>query len=132
LTAFDATISTVGLWHFPIRYSWNKSTAPARKAFLFTDRSLYRPSETVRIQGTIRSQNGNLMEAVIPSSARVVIVDPADMEIHNVAVTISPNGSLNLTYKLPIAKTGNYIIRLEFPANLEAANKLDDGTDKKP
>lgn len=126
LTAFDSTLSTVGLWHFPIRYSWNKSTAPVRKAFLFTDRSLYRPGETVRLKGIVRSKNGNSIEAVVHAPARIVIIDPAEMEIHTSPVTISANGSFDLTYKLPVAKTGSYTIRLEFPEELAAAEKFED------
>ncbi|RYD31989.1 MAG: hypothetical protein EOP87_13675, partial [Verrucomicrobiaceae bacterium] len=46
VTAFDSSLNTVGLWHFPIRYSWNTPAESVRRAFLFTDRSLHRPGET--------------------------------------------------------------------------------------
>ncbi len=129
LTAFDSTLSTVGLWHFPIRYSWNKSTAPVRKAFLFTDRSLYRPGETVRLKGIVRTLEGNTVAFAQNSPARIVIVDPSDKEIHNMPVEISVSGSFDLTYKLPPSTTGTHMIRLEYPEELakaEAAEAKED------
>jgi uncharacterized protein YfaS (alpha-2-macroglobulin family) len=129
ITAFDSTLSTVGLWHFPIRYSWNKSTAPVRKAFLFTDRSLYRPGETVHLKGIVRTLNGNAIEPAKQSPARIVIVDPTDKEIHNAPITISELGSFDLTYKLPLSTTGTHTIRLEYPEELakaEAAETKED------
>ncbi|MBN4659352.1 hypothetical protein H4F44_26585, partial [Escherichia coli] len=59
VTAFDSSLNTVGLWHFPIRYSWMAPAESVRRAFLFTDRSLYRPGETVRLKGVVRTQAGN-------------------------------------------------------------------------
>lgn len=126
LTAFDSSLETVGLWHFPIRYSWNKSAESTRKAFLFTDRSLYRPGETVRMKGIIRTQRGNAVEPAQASPARIVVVDPADKEIHTSPVTISESGSFDFTYKLPAGKTGTHSIRLEYPEELAKAEALEE------
>ncbi|MEO7099214.1 MAG: MG2 domain-containing protein [Luteolibacter sp.] len=129
LTAFDSSLSTVGLWHFPIRYSWNKSTEPVRKAFLFTDRSLYRPGETVHLKGIVRSQSGNAIEPAKQGKARIVITDPADQEIHTSPVTFSDSGSFDLTYKLPLSKTGTHTIRLEYPEELAKAAASENSDD---
>ena len=126
LTAFDSTLNTVGLWHFPIRYSYTKPAEFSRKAFLFTDRSLYRPGETVRIKGIVRSQRGNDIEPAQASPARVVIIDPTDKEIHTSPVTISTSGSFDFTYTLPLGKTGNHQIRLEYPEELAQAEALGE------
>jgi alpha-2-macroglobulin len=126
LTAFDTSINTVGLWHFPIRYSWNKSATSTRRAFLFTDRSLYRPGETVRLKGIIRTRAGNLIEAAKDSPARIVITDPADLEIHSSPVTISAAGSFDFSYTLPLDKTGTHAIKLEFTEELAAADELEE------
>ena len=130
LTAFDSTLDTVGLWHFPIRYSWNKSAETTRKAFLFTDRSLYRPGEIVRMKGIIRNQRGNAIEFTKPSPARIVIVDPTDKEIHSSPVTLSASGSFDFTYTLPVGKTGTHTIRLEFPEELAQAEALEEQWEK--
>jgi uncharacterized protein YfaS (alpha-2-macroglobulin family) len=126
LTAFDSTLPTVGTWHFPIRYSWNKSGAITRRALLFTDRSLYRPGETVRLKGIVRSQNGNTIEPAVASPAQLVILDPTDKAIHTSPVTISTNGSFDLTYQLPPSKTGTHTIRLEYPDELAMAAAIKD------
>ena len=126
LTAFDSTLSTVGLWHFPIRYSYVKSAEVARKAFLFTDRSLYRPGETVRMKGIVRSQRGNDIEPAKASPARIVVIDPTEKEIHTSAVTISTSGSFDFTYTLPPGKTGTHQIQLEYPDELAQAEALEE------
>lgn len=126
LTAFDSSMDTVGLWHFPIRYSWNKSVESTRKAFLFTDRSLYRPGETVRMKGIVRTQRGNAVEPAEGGAAQIVILDPTEKEIHTSSVTISENGSFDFTWQLPPGKTGTHMIRLEYPDELERAAELED------
>ncbi len=126
LTAFDSTLATVGMWHFPIRYSWNKFPAATRKAFLFTDRSLYRPGETVRLKGIIRSQNANAIQAASLSPARIVIQDPTLSEIFTQDITLSAAGSFDITYQLPPGKTGMHFIRLEYPEELARAAALKD------
>lgn len=129
VTAFDNTLNTVGLWHFPVRYSWNKTAESKRRAFLFTDRSLYRPGETVRLKGIVRTQTGNAIEPPVASASRIVILDPTEKEIFTTPITISPEGSFDLTYTLPAEKTGTHVIRLEYPeelAKLEEAGVEED------
>lgn len=126
LTAFDASLTTVGTWHFPVRTSWGKPLEVARTAFLFTDRSLYRPGETVRLKGLVRTQRGNTVEPPDRSPARLVITDPTDKEIHTSDVVLSENGSFDLTYPLPPLRTGRHLIRLEYPEDLVRAEASED------
>lgn len=124
--AFDETLDSVGLWHFPVRYSWMKQQAQQRRAFMFTERSLYRPGEMVRIKGIVRNQFGNAIGLAEQKPARVVIVDPQDKEIFTEGVELSSLGSFDLSYTLPESKTGGHIIRLEFPEDIEAAEETED------
>ena len=130
LTAFDSTLNTVGLWHFPIRYAYNKSAETTRKAFLFTDRSLYRPGETVRVKGIVRNLHGNAIEHTHSSPARVVILDPTDTEIQSSPITLSESGSFDFTYTLPAGKTGTHTIRFEYPEELAQAEALESNWEK--
>ena len=130
VTAFDNSLETVGLWHFPVRYSWNKPLEASRQAFLFTDRSLYRPGETVRLKGIIRTLRGNAVETATASSADLVILDPTEKEILKQSITISPNGSFDFTHQLAPGKTGTHMIRLEFPDELAAAEKTEDWSER--
>lgn len=126
LTEFDSTLSTVGLWHFPVRYSWGSPVESSRKAFLFTDRSLYRPGETVRLKGIVRTLHGNAIEEALKSPARIVILDPTEKEILSQTVAISPNGSFDFTHTLAPGKTGTHTVRLEFPEELAKAGESDE------
>ena len=124
VTVFDSTIDTVGMWNFPVRYQWGKPPEMSRKVMLLTDRSLYRPGETVRLKGIIRSLRGNAigMDALPP--ARLVLLDPESREILNEPITISANGSFDFSHKLAPSTVGEHQIRLEFPDELRAAEEL--------
>jgi uncharacterized protein YfaS (alpha-2-macroglobulin family) len=130
VTAFDSSLNTVGLWHFPIRYSWNAPAESVRRAFLFTDRSIYRPGETVRLKGVVRTQAGNLIEPAKQANARIVVIDPTDKEIFTQPVTLSSTGSFDITCKLPESTTGSHLIRLEFPDELAEAEAIEDDWSK--
>ncbi|MDP3851275.1 MAG: MG2 domain-containing protein [Luteolibacter sp.] len=129
VTAFDGTLETVGMWHFPVRYSWNKPLDSSRQAFLFTDRSLYRPGETVRLKGILRTLAGNAILPAKPGPARIVLLDPTDREILNQAVTLSAGGSFDFTHALAPARTGTHTIRLEFPEELAAVSESNEHVD---
>jgi alpha-2-macroglobulin len=128
--AFDDSLDRVGMWHFPVRYSWMKQRPETRRAFLFTERSLYRPGETVRIKGIVRDQLGNAIALSKKAPARVVIIDPEEKEIFTHAVELSALGSFDITYTLPDSKTGDHTIKLEFPEELELAEKTEDWEDQ--
>ncbi|NJM36443.1 MAG: hypothetical protein HC845_00385 [Akkermansiaceae bacterium] len=130
LTAFDSAIDTVNLWRFPVHYSSGSAAAAIRKAFLFTDRSLYRPGETVRLKGIVRNQLGNIIEAAESKPAQITFLDPAGNEVHNSEVTFSPTGSFDLAYKLPPVSTGVFRIRLEYPEEIEKAEAIQDDWQK--
>lgn len=125
VTAFDASMETVGMWHFPVRYSWGEPLEETREAFLFTDRSLYRPGETVRLKGIVRKLRGNEIVRADPAKARLIILDPAEKEIYNQPVEISADGSFDFTHQLAPSKTGTHEIRLVFPEDLKTAHQED-------
>ncbi len=126
VVAFDKSLDQVGLWHFPVKYSWVKQLPETRRAFLFTERSLYRPGEKVRLKGIVRDQVGNAITQSRKSPARVVIVDPKEKEILTREVTLSALGSFDLEFVLPEETTGDHEIRLEFPEDLAVAEKTED------
>lgn len=124
--AFDETLDRVGMWHFPVRYSWMKDLPEKRRAFLFTERSLYRPGEKVRIKGIVRDQLGNAIDFSKKAPARIVIIDPQEKEIFTQPVELSALGSFDLEYNLPAVTTGEHTIKLEFPDELKIAEKTDN------
>jgi uncharacterized protein YfaS (alpha-2-macroglobulin family) len=130
VTAFDSTLETVGLWNFPVRYSWNKPLESSRQVFLFTDRSLYRPGETVRLKGIVRTLTGNAIQAAKPTPARLVILDPTEKEILNQPVTVSENGSFDFTHSLAAEITGLHNLILEFPEELAVIENEEESEDE--
>lgn len=123
VAAFDQTLDTVGLWQFPVRSSWSEPAESQRQAFLFTDRSLYRPGETARVKGILRTLRGNQVTPHEGGAARVVVIDPTDKELASVPVTISPNGSFDFTHALAPGRVGTHVVRLEFPEEIARAEK---------
>ena len=129
-TVFDTTLPTVGLWRFPVRFSWDSVPESRRRAFLFSDRSLYRPGETVHIKGMVRNQNGNAIAKSDEAKARLVLVDPTDKEVFTLPVTMSDMGSFDHTFTLPPEAVGAYWIRLEYPEEIAKAEATENWSDK--
>lgn len=126
VAAFDSTLATVGMWHFPVRHSWRKQPQEQRRAFLFTDRSLYRPGETMRLKGIVRTQHQNDILPAKPAEARLIVRDPTGNDVFTEAVVLSDQGSFDLTYAFPESKTGYYRVLLEYPEELARAAAIDD------
>lgn len=128
--AYDTALPTVGLWRFPVRYSWEETPASFRKVFLFSDRSLYRPGETVHVKGIVRRQDGNAITAQPAAKSRLVITNPEDKEIYSQDVTVSETGSFDLSFTLPPEKTGFHRVVLEYPDELAKLEGLEDWSER--
>ena len=126
ITAFDSSLSTVSLWRFPVRYSYDSLPESQRRVLVFTDRSLYRPGETVRLKGIVRNQRGNAIEAAEPAKPHLVIADPTEKEVLDQEVTLSANGSFDLAFKTPDEQTGTYSVRLVYKDELAKAETIED------
>jgi len=132
VSTFDGSIARVSLWRFPVHYSYDEPPVSQRRVMGFTDRSLYRPGETMRLKGIVRNQHGNLIEAADAAKPHLIIADPTDKEVLNKEITLSANGSFDLEYKTPDEQTGTYTARLvykkEVPAGAapKAADKDED------
>jgi uncharacterized protein YfaS (alpha-2-macroglobulin family) len=129
-TVFDTTLPTVGLWRFPVRFSWESIPESRRRAFLFSDRSLYRPGETVHVKGIVRNQNGNDIAKAGDAKARLVVVDPTDKEILAVPVTLSDMGSFDHTFQLPAETVGAHWVRLEYPDEIAKVEATENWSEK--
>ncbi|WP_367870985.1 alpha-2-macroglobulin [Luteolibacter sp. Populi] len=128
--AYDTSLPTVGLWRFPVRYSWEQTPVDFRKVLLFTDRSLYRPGETVHLKGIVRRQNGNAITTQPPARAELVVVDPTNKEIVRRPVTLSAAGGFDADIELPAEKTGHHRIRLEYPEELAKLEGMEDWSER--
>lgn len=127
---YDAALPTVGLWRFPVRYSWNEPPLVTRRVFLFTDRSLYRPAETVHLKGLVRRQNGNDIEPQPAAPARLSITNPTGLEILTRDLEISPDGSFNASFQLPAETVGHHRITVSWPDELTVAEEIENWSER--
>ncbi|TAE75030.1 MAG: hypothetical protein EAZ65_03200 [Verrucomicrobia bacterium] len=128
--AYDTTLPTVGLWRFPVRYSWEPTALEKRRVFLFTDRSLYRPGEKVHLKGIVRRQSGNEIGAQPAAKSRIVVTDPTSREILSKEVNLSPKGGFDLSFDLPAETTGYHRITFEYPDELATLDGLEDWSER--
>ncbi|MES2996250.1 MAG: MG2 domain-containing protein [Verrucomicrobiota bacterium] len=129
VTAFDSSAATIGMWHFPVRYAYSTPPEKQRRVFFFTDRSVYRPGETVRVKGIIRELAGNTVRMAPAAKAELAIVDPTGKELLRTPVKISEKGSFDFTHQLAPARVGDHRIHLDFPDDrkrLEDAERADE------
>lgn len=96
-------------WRFNVDFSYDPSTEEAT-SYLFTDRGIYRPGETVYLKGVLRElEKGNWH---LPNTLQgdVVVQDARGEEVFKKAVSLSSYwGTFNLSFKLPAdAATGSW------------------------
>lgn len=99
-------------WRFNISYDYSPK-AGALKAFIFTERGIYRTGEEVHIKTILRGmQNGSLAYASAKQIS-LIITDPRGEEVANKTLPVS-GGAADYIYSLPAsAPTGTYNIRVE-------------------
>ena len=95
-------------WRFNMDYEYNTGR-DSLKAYVFTERGVYRPGETVHIKGVVRQQeNGSWM---LPKTTRgtLTVNDARGEEVLKKEVVVSANwGSFDATLDLPSTATTGY------------------------
>jgi uncharacterized protein YfaS (alpha-2-macroglobulin family) len=130
-TACDDVLPTISLWRFPVRYSWDPSPLNRRRVMLFSDRSLYRPGEEVHVKALVRQQRGNLIDTQASTEkVRLSVVSPTGIEILSEELEVSAAGSLDHSFRLPAETTGPHFVHFTWPEEYEAANELDDWSER--
>ncbi|MDA7891539.1 MG2 domain-containing protein [Akkermansiaceae bacterium] len=123
---FDNSLSTVSMWRFPINYDWGSAPADKRIVELFTDRSLYRPGETVHLKGIVRKLKKDELRLPMSINPKLVLMDPMRRVIVERDLTLSTSGTFDFTHTLPDTTVGKYYFKLTWPDELEAAEELED------
>lgn len=96
------------------RYAW-----PERFTIWMTDRSIYRPGQTVRFKGiAVRHNLQNHQFTVIPGeTVQVRLLDPEEDEAGNCTLTANDFGSVSGQLSIPPGRlTGDYRLECEDPA----------------
>jgi len=91
-----------------------RSSANTVRAFLFSERGVYKPGETVHLKGIVRDWSSGQSKIVPGAKGRLIITDPREREISTRNVTISASGSFAEDIKLPKGQLGTFSAVLRF------------------
>ncbi|HNS49018.1 MAG TPA: carboxypeptidase regulatory-like domain-containing protein [bacterium] len=82
-------------------------------AYLYTERPVYRPGQTVYFKGFLRLDHGNRYEVPPARKARVQVRDPEDRLVSDTWLPVSENGSLAGSLELAAEpRLGNYTLSI--------------------
>lgn len=116
----DAVVSSLWndgmeLWRFNIDYSYSPQRQLLR-SYIFTDRGIYRPNETVFVKGILRTlQNSKWILPDASVTGEVSVMDSRGEEVFSKKITLSSDfGSFDFSVPLKkSAPTGNWTILFE-------------------
>jgi uncharacterized protein YfaS (alpha-2-macroglobulin family) len=93
-----------------------KENEAGYEAFIYGDREIYRPGETVHINSIVRDVKWNALKAV-PIKIKVVL--PNGKDFQNIRGTLNNQGAFETSFKLPESTvTGTYTIELYTSTNV--------------
>ena len=97
-------------WRFNIPYTYSPKQEQ-EKTFLFTERGIYRPGETVYVKGLVRTWQKEGWHFPVDMKGKLVVSDSTGQEIVNETLTVSAKGSFDTQFVLPsTAHTGDWNI----------------------
>lgn len=137
LTSLSDEAGKIGLYSFDVEtlpYVWRElGLSPAATAenrvFMFTDRSLYRPAETMHLKGIVRELKANRLGLAPVESILLTVADNRDREILVREVKPSDAGTFDLDVTFPEGKTGTYYVQASLKLKGDAAPADEDGAD---
>ncbi|RME42383.1 MAG: alpha-2-macroglobulin, partial [Caldilineae bacterium] len=87
----------------------------AYRAYLYTDRPIYRPGQTVHIKGVLRAEDDAAFRLADVGRVHLIVRDAASTEIFNDTLPVSELGTFDASVTLEEgAPLGSYAIDLEF------------------
>ncbi len=104
-----------GIYGYEIDRTWRDVWLPRRKTFIFSDRSLYRPGDTLHLKAMTRLLAGDALTFDgREQKARLRMRDARYRLIYDEPVTFSANGSLAADLQLPEGPLGSYSVEISF------------------
>ncbi len=99
---------------FPDLASGEDAPSTFGRAFVLTDRGIYRPGSSVFVKATVRKPEGARLAPVVGASVRVHVVGPTGDDVFEQRVTTNDMGSVATTVVIPAdAKIGRHQVLLE-------------------
>jgi len=108
LISINSGDASVPLYRLGVTDDYGEEESEARAIFLFTERGVYKPGDTVHLKGIARNLNEN--QSTLPAGKKLTIKvnDAKDREIFNKAVTLSEFGSFAEDIAIPAGSLGKY------------------------
>ena len=105
---------------YDIPRAWEDVWQPQRRTFVFTDRPLYRPGETLHLKAHSRLLVGDSWQMDShPRTGKLLIRDPQYRKVIERDVTFSATGSIDADIPMPEGPLGWYDISIEVDAEKE-------------
>ncbi len=95
----DTLLTTLSSYYFPERE--NPAAQPQRRTFLFTDRAIYRPGQTVYFKGILTESLGAKSSLLTNQAVSVRLLDVNGQTVQTLPFTTSDFGSFNGSLVLP-------------------------------
>jgi uncharacterized protein YfaS (alpha-2-macroglobulin family) len=110
LVALDDDTNRLSLYRFHIPYNDEDDDAEAAdtQVFLFTERGVYRPGETVHLKGIVRDPRTGQTRVPAGLHARLKAYDNREREILSREITLNAYGALDADIPLPKGTLGTY------------------------
>ncbi len=116
--------TNVPLYAFRIPYgTWEPRNR--QSIFLFSDRPLYQPGETLHLKGIVRTQSETGLVLPEPFTFQLRLNDPDDQKIWEDRLTLSPEGTFSADIALPDGRLGDYTAVADFGNHLARSVSVD-------
>lgn len=97
----------------PWAYTFSTSSAENSKAYIYTDRPVYRPGHTVHIKGIVRREKDDTLRLPEEKTIKLTVTAPEDKTIFNKEVPVSAHGTVAADVMLEAdAALGYYTVEL--------------------
>ncbi|MGK0187333.1 MAG: hypothetical protein ACI9R3_003120 [Verrucomicrobiales bacterium] len=123
---FGSELPLVSMWQFGVPMEWRGLDRQYRETQIFTERPLYKPTDTVYLKCISRMVQGTEITVPEHRDAKLKLYDPEGRLILTRDVTFSERGSFTGTVELPgrDAGLGAYRFELSF---VDPITETDDG-----
>jgi uncharacterized protein YfaS (alpha-2-macroglobulin family) len=89
--------------YYQYYYPWNETPAAQRQIHLFTDRSIYRPGQTIFVKGIFTERNGETHKILANQKIKVTFRDVNYQEIKSQEFTTNEFGSFTGMFTAPVS-----------------------------
>ena len=104
-------------WEFNIRQQYWGEPDTRLRTFLFSDRGVYKPGETVHVKAIARLADGEELQTPRGDEgfpAKLKVSNPRGQEVFTRDVTFTHRGTLDFSFQVPEGNMGTYQVQLDF------------------